>query len=102
MELSVRWLAKSGRGQFQTVAFNARLAAGDGKHRLDLFRKNPFTAHARAEARVVEFAASNGADAVQHFFFSRREMTRQPLLEQRRDGVGQAEDDVAGELCARL
>ena len=81
---------------------DARLAASDGEHRFDLLGENPFTAHARAESSVIQLAAADGANTIEHLLFSGGKMPSQPLLEQRRHRVGQTKDDVAGELRAGL
>ena len=39
---------------------------------------------------------------MQHFFLLLRKMARQPLFEQRRDSVRQAQHNVAGKLRARI
>ena len=72
------------------MILQACFAAGDLEQRLDLFGKNPFANHPFAEPGIIQLAAANGADAIEHLFLFLREMARQPLLEQRRDRVRQA------------
>src|SRR5438477_551233 len=52
--------------------------------------------HAGCEIRVVQSATPDISNAVQDFFFLKRPMESQPLLEERCDSIGKPQRDVAG------
>jgi len=66
------------------------------EHLRNLIGENALAAHAGAEAGIVELAAGDGADAAQDFVLFRRDVALEPLLENRRDGQGRAQDLGAG------
>ncbi len=53
---------KRSSGQVRTILRQAHFVAGDMKHLRDLVGKDAFAAHARAEARVIELAATDDAN----------------------------------------
>ncbi len=54
---------------------------GEAEEDGDLLGENVFAAHARAEPRVIELAATELADAVQHFLLAIGEVVTEPILE---------------------
>ena len=76
---------KGGGGQFEAILRKAHFAAGDVEHRRNLVGENALTAHAGAEMGIVEFAGSDGADAVQHFVLFSGSILLQPLFKNRCD-----------------
>ena len=60
--------------------------------------KRPLTAHAHAEAAVIDFPATYLADQAHHMGRSLRIMGRQPFLEQRRYFKGQAQHHIGRAL----
>jgi len=95
--------AAEGRGrEIGSLVEDASFFAGDVEERIDLVGEDAFAAHARAKFAVVEFAVAKGADAVEDFFLFERQMFGEPLLEERGDGVREAQGDVAGEASTRI
>lgn len=74
--------------------------AGHLEHLVDLLGEDAFTRKAFTPIRIVQLAAADGADAIEHLFFAIREMPREPVIEKILLLVGQAEDDVAGVSCS--
>ena len=81
---------------------NPRAAAGDVEQLLDLVCKDSFPGHALAKLRVVKFSTAEGAKPGEDLLLPVGEMSRQPLLEQRRDGERKPQRHRAGELRARF
>src|SRR5581483_6201411 len=82
--------------ELRPLCAEAGLFAAHLEHCADLRGKGAFAVHARAEVWVVEFSASDRADAIEDFVFTIGEMTRQPLLEQRRDGMRKPQRNETG------
>ena len=86
-----RRAAKGSRGEAWTSGADTRLAAGEGKKIGDLLGKDPFAFHPRPEPWVIEPAAANRPDAIEHLIFSRGPMLGEPCLEEGSDRVRQPE-----------
>src|SRR5487761_2524603 len=88
-KLPARRPPERGGGKGRSPAGEARLAAGDPEQGVDLFGQDSFAAHPRAETRVVQPAAPQGAEALEHFVLFFRVVVFEPPREQRRDRVRQ-------------
>src|SRR4029077_11427741 len=71
------------------------------EHVLNLLGEDALSGLAFAPARIVEFlSAASVTKPFQHFRFSLGEMFVKPMLKQWRDGPGQPQQNMAGELRA--
>src|SRR5437773_12434276 len=73
-------------GKLERSLDEAELTRGDVEDRRDLFGEDPFAAAADAPLRIVELAAPQIADPVQHFVFAIAQALLEPLFEERRHG----------------
>src|SRR6266550_2473248 len=78
-------------GELERSFVEAELARGDVEDRGDLLGEDAFTAAAHAPLRIVELAAAQIADPVQHFVFSIREAFLEPLFEEGCNGPRQTQ-----------
>ena len=62
--------AKMLGGQFRPPFSNPGFLAGQLEQLRHLLRENTLTPHPALEVWIIELAAPNGADAIEHFFFS--------------------------------
>jgi len=75
-------------------------AARHFEDRTNLLRKNTFSSLTDTPRRVVHLSLAQIADAVQHFPLAIGELLFEPLLEERRNSPGQAENDEPRFDCA--
>ena len=83
--------AEGGGGEIRTSRNDTGLAAGEGEEVGDLLGEDAFAFHPGAEPWVVEPAAANRPDAIEHLVFSRRPMLGEPCFEEGSDRVWQPE-----------
>ncbi len=72
---------KGGGGELWTRFIETKLSAGDSECLLDLFGENALALHALAPGGIIQLAAAQGADPVQHLLAAIREVRDNPLLE---------------------
>ena len=84
--------AKSCSGQFRVILRKTRLAARGMENPRNSFSKDPLPAHAGPETGIIEFAAADGADAVQHIDPFSGNIPFQPLFKNRRHRQRQPQD----------
>ena len=83
--------AEGGGGEIRATRDDACLSTGKRVEIGDLLGKDPFTFHPGAEPWVIEPAAANRPDAIEHLVFSRGPVLGEPCLEEGSDRVRQPE-----------
>ncbi len=91
--------------KMEVAQAHTRFPAREGKEPRNLLGKNPFPFHPGAESRIVQPSSPHCPDPVQHLAFSGSAVLCEPRLEERGDGVGEPEQDIACKqgpcLCGR-